>query len=67
MMKIMIVDKQPPPHFQAAAPARHPRNGPSMFSPHWILECDASGGLRLFRFAINVFESERFRRYRISQ
>jgi plasmid stabilization system protein ParE len=26
MMKIMMVERQPPPHFQAAAPAWHPRN-----------------------------------------
>jgi len=30
MMKMTIIDRHPPPHFQAAAPARHPRNGPSM-------------------------------------
>lgn len=31
MMKMMIVVRQPPPpNFQAVAPARHPRKGPSM-------------------------------------
>jgi hypothetical protein len=33
MMKITIVDKQPPPHFHAAAPAKHPRRGPSIVIP----------------------------------
>jgi hypothetical protein len=29
-MKMTIVERQPPPHFQAATPARHPRKGPSI-------------------------------------
>ncbi len=28
MMKITIVEMHPPPNFQAAAPAKIPRNGP---------------------------------------
>jgi len=33
-MKTRIVETHPPPpHFQAAAPARHPRKGPSMIQP----------------------------------
>ena len=31
MMKMTMVERHPPPHFQAAAPARHPRKGPSIF------------------------------------
>jgi hypothetical protein len=30
IMKMTMVERQPPPHFQAAAPARHPRKGPSI-------------------------------------
>ena len=30
MMKIIMVERQPPPHFHAATPAKHPRNGPSI-------------------------------------
>jgi hypothetical protein len=30
MMKMIMVERQPPPHFHAAAPARHPRKGPSI-------------------------------------
>ena len=33
MMKIKMVEMQPPPNFQAAAPARIPLNGPCMISP----------------------------------
>src|ERR1041385_663712 len=33
MMKITIVERHPPPNHQAAAPARHPRPGPSISPP----------------------------------
>lgn len=33
MMKTNIVEMQPPPNFQAAAPANNPRKGPCMFVP----------------------------------
>ena len=30
IMKMTMVERQPPPHFHAATPARHPRKGPSI-------------------------------------
>ena len=33
MMKIKIVEMQPPPNFHAAAPASIPLNGPSIYPP----------------------------------
>ena len=40
MMKIRIVEIQPPPNFQAAAPASMLRNGPSIFFlPGFVGSC----------------------------
>jgi hypothetical protein len=39
MMKMRTVEMQPPPNFQAAAPAKIPLSGPSILNPptNWIM------------------------------